>query len=95
MDVNLKSADIKLRSMPLTRSLLKQAKKLEKIPGKFRIETEEGGKLNPQYCIGYVHGSVVGDEFSLIVLFVYEGDLFTYNWPGFKPESWCKRIYVG
>lgn len=52
-------------------------------------------KLNPSYCAGWIAGSVLGEKHDLFLLFVKDGDLFLFNWPGFKPEPWCRQIYVG
>ena len=92
--VELRSATLELRSYKLTRSLLKQAKKLNSLGEPFQVKVGDGYELNQDYCVGYIHGSVLGDEFSLYVIFVKDGDLYLFNWPGFKPPPWCKRIYV-
>jgi hypothetical protein len=53
------------------------------------------GKLNPEYVVGWIHGSVLGEVYTKYILFVKDGDGFLYGWPGFKPEPWCKQLYIG
>jgi hypothetical protein len=50
--------------------------------------------LKPDCCIGWVAGHVLGDDGVKAVLFVKDGDAWVFLWPGFRPPSWCKQIYV-
>jgi hypothetical protein len=53
------------------------------------------GKLNPEYVVGWIHGSVLGEVFTKYILFVKDEDGYLYGWPEFKPEPWCKQLYIG
>jgi hypothetical protein len=49
----------------------------------------------PTATVGWIHGSVLGEVYTKYILFVKDGDGFLYGWPGFKPEPWCKQLYIG
>ena len=128
MEVKVAGATLELRTMKLTRALLKQFRVLRALPDKFRAglseserirkaeldskaewtpeEQKERGelaekyvssaKLNPDFCVGWVHGSVLGEEGRSAVVFLKDGDgylykVYDYHW---KPESWCKQLYL-
>jgi len=100
-EVNLRAADVKLRAMPLTRSLLKQSRRLTSLPNDFMERDAEGkvtGNVGQEYCIGYVHGSVLQEEHGFFILFVKNGDLFRYmhydTGSFFKNHGWMRRIYI-
>lgn len=89
--VELRAATVALRSFQLTRSLIKQAKRLRAIPKEFR-ESESAAEVNDK-CVGWVRGSAIGeDEFTNYLLFVHDGDLYIYAWPGYKGIA--KQIYI-
>lgn len=86
--VDLRSSEVKLRSFTLNRSVIRQAKRLRSIPKEFR----DGSDVNDK-CVGYVHGSAIGeDEHTLYLLFVHEDDLYLYGWPAYAGKA--KQLYV-
>lgn len=90
-EVKVRQAEVTVRTVKLSKALLKQVSQIRSVP---KGALQEGTSLlNPEYVVGWIHGSVLGDEFGRYVLFQKDGDLYLLNWPGFKQEG-IKQIYV-
>jgi hypothetical protein len=65
MEIKVNSATVELRTVKLTRALLKQMPRLT-----YREIGPlcEGGSLKPEHVVGWIHGSVLGDEWSRYAL---------------------------
>ncbi len=88
--VELRSIKVELRTFPVTRALLKQAKHLHSLPQVFRVE---GGTDVNETCIGWVRGSAIGeDEYTNYLVFVHNEQLYIYGWPGYKGVA--KQFYI-
>ncbi len=62
-EVKVKTAEIVLRTVKLTKALLKQFKKADGYYA-HKIGAAANGKFIKEKCVGWIHGSVMGDEFS-------------------------------
>jgi hypothetical protein len=90
-DVNVRMADLQIRTTRLTRALLKQFRRLQSIPR----DWTDGGRLKLDHVVGWFHGSVLGDEFALYTLLTdKKGDYFVYAYLWDEVKKDCKQIYI-
>ena len=101
-EVKATTAKLELRTLKLTKGLLKQFRKLRSIPEKFRVKQQDSSDwtFDPKYLVGWFHGSVLNDEYGCFLLFQDDtGDCYLYSWPGFGNEAknygGAKQIYIG
>lgn len=77
-EIQVRGATIPVRSLPVTRHLLKQCRVFKGTPPLPFCEVADDHmgrtKVLPEYAIGWFRGSVLGDEFSDFVMFVKDGD---------------------
>jgi hypothetical protein len=91
-DVEVKVAELQVRTLKLTRNLLKQIPSIDRAPENCMAD----GKLKADKVVGWIHGSVLGDEWTRYVLLnLGDGEYRLMNWPGFKADQpECKQIYI-
>ncbi len=87
--MELRSAEIVLRSFKLTKALIKQAKRITSgLPPFFWKDGDVTDK-----CIGYVKGVAIGeDEYTPYLLFLHNDDLYMFGYPGYKGKA--KQLYL-
>lgn len=94
MDVNIRQANVEIRTVKLTKALLKQFRKLRgtEIPDKWLDENRE---FKPEFLIGWFRGTVLGEEFQDFTLLTNNnGDYFIYAHVSNSTRKNCKQIYI-
>ena len=102
--VKARIASVTVRTIDVTRSLLKQCRIFTKGPPKpFCEEIDDdlgrlGLKVLPEFAVGWFRGTVLGDEDNDYVLFARDGDLALGRFPRtymrwrLPPE--VKQLYI-
>jgi hypothetical protein len=96
MDIKVNTAELAVRSVKLTRSLLKQIR--TNSGSNQHVDTtdfrDENGKLKKECVVGWIHGSVLGSEHAKYALVsLGKGDwMLVELWIG--EERRHKQIYV-
>lgn len=102
--VNVRGATVEVRSLSVTKSLLKQVRVFKQTPPEPFCQMppaeETLGKVRvlPEHVIGWFRGSVLGEEEDDFVLFLKDGDLVlgkmgrhSFRW--LLPKE-CKQLYI-
>lgn len=77
-DVTVKTIDLQLRTVKLTKGILKQLPELSY--EQMRPLMEATGHENPDCVLGWVHGSVLGVDYeTLLIMKVAEGQYGIYK----------------
>jgi hypothetical protein len=71
-DIKIREVELSLRTVKLTKQLLKQMPILRDYPDKAALY-EKGGEFKPGVAIGWIHGLLLGDEFARYLL-INRGD---------------------
>lgn len=92
-DVKVIEVKLEMRTLKLTKSLLKQMRTLENLRG---LTDEKTGNIRPENVVGWIHGSVLGDDWSAILLLdLSGGDYAIYKGYGLKEaQRRYKQIYL-
>ena len=93
-EISVRQARIEIRTVPLTKALLKQFRKMSRLPigwmtddGSFKDETLQSSIL------GWVHASVVGDDnYERFVIIHHEGDWFLFGTHGGMDRAIMKGV---
>jgi hypothetical protein len=101
MEVNVRKVDVTVRTVSLTKALLKQVREFKSVPLEpFRTKLDEHQRwtFNAEYTVGWFRGTVLGYEYEDCVLLAKDGDLYISrvvrsNLRQVLPEG-CKQIYV-
>jgi hypothetical protein len=90
-DVTVKTAEVELRTARLTKSILKQMPVMEYDALKPYLRAD--GNERPDAVLGWIHGSVLGDDNQWLIIKTGEGTYGRYN----AMRGTCSRypqIYV-
>lgn len=91
MSVIVNTAQLELRTAKLTKSILNQIPKVDRIPA----TCMDKGHFIPDKVVGWIHGSVLGDSYQTIFLLkLSEGEYVLYLYPGDGPRADYKQIYI-
>ncbi len=86
------TVSLELRTVKLTKSLLLQIPKLERLP---KDSHDAQGNILPERCVGWVHGSVLGDKLSTAIIFITEDGYGVYVYSGSANAlKGIKRVYI-
>lgn len=66
-EVKMNVASLELRTVKLTKAILKQIRTARYEEIKHLLKPD--GNEDPQYVVGWIHGSVLGDEWKQFLLF--------------------------
>lgn len=91
-EVKVTTATIEIRTVKLTKALLKQFRRLDRVPTYW---LDDKGNPKAEHVVGWLHGSVLGDEFNEYSLWTNgQGDYWLYPYTGDKVKQMTKQIYV-
>lgn len=92
-EVEVRTAEVTVRSLRITRSLIKQFRVLRSIP----LEWMDQGKIIAKYVVGWLDGSVREGDCSRYLLLQKDGDCYLHGYYMIGSNSYippCKQIYV-
>jgi hypothetical protein len=103
--VNVRGVDVNVRSLTLTRHLIKQCRVFKGTPAepfcKSTDITGQGGwrvEVLPEFAVAWFRGSVLDEEYDDFVLFAKDGDLFlgkmSRSINRWKLPTTCKQVYI-
>jgi len=93
VDVKVTQATLEVRTLKLTKALLKQFRKLSfnGIPENWT----ENNEFKKENCVGWFSGTVLGEEHSdFLLLTNNKGDYFVYNHVSNYSRKNFKQIYL-
>lgn len=98
-EVKARTAQVTVRTVTLTKALLKQCRTFTDTPKEpFCRTTESGTEVLPEFAVGWFRGSVLGDEDHDFVLFARDGDLllgrFWRSISRWRLPKECKQLYI-
>jgi hypothetical protein len=98
VQVQARGATVEVRSVKLTRALLKQLREIQTLPEAWCERDAEGKlvKVKDEFVIGWIDGSVLAEEHTKLVLCSNgKGDLYLWG-RGlmFRPERYYKQLYI-
>jgi hypothetical protein len=77
-EISVRSAKIEVRTVSLTRSLLKQFQQMRRFPEGWI--KEDGSLAHPENVLGWVHGSVIDpDGCPKYLILQHNGDWYIYG----------------
>jgi hypothetical protein len=81
-DVKARTAEVVIRTVKLTRALLKQLREVKQLPEEWTERDDQGQftGFRPEFAVGWFDGSVLGDEYTKFVLLKNgKGDLYLWG----------------
>lgn len=80
-EITVNEVKVELRTVKLTKGLLKQMKPIDRVSdAPYRFMMDDKGNLKPEHVVGWVHGSVLGDDYNAwIILTPAPGEYLRYN----------------
>lgn len=100
-EVKARTAEVVVRTVTITRALLKQVRVFNSTPPEQFVVVDEDKRtvvVVPDHAIGWFRGTVLGDEYYDYVLFAKDGDLYlgkfgrtTARW---KMSKEVKQLYI-
>lgn len=104
VEARARGASVEVRTVTLTKALLKQCRQFSDVPPKpyAQVVTGQNGsghvEVLTEFAVGWFRGSVLGDDDHDYVLFAKDGDLvlgkFWRNITRWKMPPTCKQLYL-
>lgn len=100
--VNVRGAKLEIRTVNLTKALLKQLRMFRDTPPEPFIQIVGEGearepKVNLELAVGWISGTVLGEESQDFILLARDGDLFLWRaYRAYSPKLFrgLKQLYL-